>query len=37
MTNALLQVEIANILSFQFFQINSLNRALPDDLKTYVH
>ena len=33
----LLQVETANILSFQFLGIVSLKHALPDNLKTYSH
>ena len=36
-TDALPQIEIANILGFQFLEIVSLERALPDNLKTYIY
>ena len=36
-TNILPQVETANIPVFQLLGIISLERALPDDLKTYIY
>ena len=36
-SGALPQVEIANILDFQFLKIVSLEHTLLDDLKTYIH